>query len=82
MIDVSFLPKSKFSDVEGKKQTLTFFDKKNKKVIGFIKPNHVIWSDQILDVRRALKELTSMGIEGSKIFGKDRTVMGSTFNSR
>jgi hypothetical protein len=79
--DVSFLLRTKFSEVAGKKQILKFFDKKNEKVIGFIKPNHVIWSDQVLDIRRALKELNSMGIEGSKIVGKDNTAMGNIFKS-
>lgn len=80
--DVSFVLKSKFSDVEGKKQTLIFTDKRDKQTIGFIKPNHVIWSDQIRDIRKALKHLNSIGVEGSKVVGKDRTAMGNIFNSR
>lgn len=64
--DLSYTIESKKDSSNEKKQTLKFVDKSTGKVIGVIKPKHFIWNEQVPQVKKALAELTQLGVKKGK----------------
>lgn len=70
---------TKTSDAGEKQSTLRFIDKTNREVIAIIKPSHIIWSNQVRDIRNALKELDSLGVKKEEHNSTYTSVLGSFF---
>jgi hypothetical protein len=70
---------TKTSDAGEKQSTLRFIDKTNRKIIAAIKPSHIIWNNQVRDIRLALRELDSLGVNKDEHNSTYTSVLGSLF---
>ncbi len=50
------------TDIGGKESILNLIDKKTRTIIATILPTHIIWCDQLRDIKFALSELKKIGI--------------------